>query len=151
MTYRPDKRQTFGPPLRERADQAALVAAMLAAPVLLRGFGLVGGIAAAQVGTALALLAMAVVPAAAGYVYVAYTSLQFMTEPGMYSMLMSRVDEGHRSGASAMNFFVAFSCHALAAAVAGQVIAKAGYPPALIAAACLALLAALSFQFLLRD
>jgi glycerol uptake facilitator-like aquaporin len=82
---------------------------------------------------------MAVAPAAAGYVYVAYTSLQFMTEPGMYSMLMSRVDEGHRSGASAMNFFVAFSCHALAAAVAGQVIAKGGYSPALIAAACLAL------------
>jgi predicted MFS family arabinose efflux permease len=74
-----------------------------------------------------------------------------MSEPGIYTSLMNRVLPGERGGASALNFFVMFAGQALAAALAGTVVARYGYPPMLAMAAALAVTAACLFWRLPRE
>jgi MFS family permease len=134
------------------ASQLAQVVAVLLAPLVFRRFGLVAGIALTQAATGLALAGLgAAAPAVAGWLYALYASFQYMSEPGAYSLLMSRVSEEERNGASALNFVVLFGSQAIAAAVAGAAITKVGYAPVLFTAATIALLAALAFRCLLRE
>ena len=127
--------------------QAIEVAAMMAAPLVLRRLGLTHGVAVMQLATALslALLAPAPVPLAAAALYAAFASFQYMSEPGIYTSLMSRVLPEQRSGASAMNFLVMFAAQAVAATAAGTIVARYGYPPMLAAAAVIAAAAAVLF------
>jgi predicted MFS family arabinose efflux permease len=70
----------------------------------------------------------------------------------MYSLLMNRVSPAERGGSSALNFLVISLGQAVAAAMAGNAFVRFGYPPVLAALAGVALLAALSFWWLLgRD
>jgi predicted MFS family arabinose efflux permease len=94
----------------------------------------------------LALLGPAPTAVVAIALYAAYSSFQYMTEPGVYSSLMNRVPPGQRSGASALNFLVVFGSQALAASVAGAVVAQYGYRPMLAGAAGLAVVAAWLFS-----
>jgi len=128
--------------------QIAQAAAMFAAPLVLRRFGLARGVASMQLATALALalLAPAHVAFFASAFYAAYLSFQYMSEPGIYASLMNRVSPGERSGASALNFLVFFSGQAIAASVAGAVVTRYGYPPMLAGAAALATVAAWLFS-----
>lgn len=133
------------------AAQAAQVAAVLLAPALLRRLGTAGGIAAMQLATAVSLALLAAAPLqAAGVLYSAYTAFQYMSEPGFFTLLMDRVSEGERSGASSLNFFVVFGVQALAAAVAGVAVTRFGYAPVLGGAATLAALAALLFRMMME-
>ncbi|MBZ5593835.1 MAG: MFS transporter [Acidobacteriia bacterium] len=134
-------------------SQAASAAAILAAPFVLRRLGLIRGVAATQFATAaiLALLAPAPTALVAVALYAAYSSFQYMTEPGVYSSLMNRVPPSQHSGASALNFLVVFGSQALAASAAGVVVAHYGYPPMLAGAAGLAALAAWLFSRLKYD
>lgn len=127
--------------------QIAQAAAMLAAPLVLRRLGLNRGVAVMQLATALALalLAPANVAVVGAALYAAYLSFQYMSEPGIYASLMNRVLPGQRSGASALNFLVLFGGQALAATVAGAVVARYGYAPMLTGAAIVAAVAALLF------
>ncbi len=127
--------------------QAIEVAAMLAAPLLLRRLGLTRGVALTQLGAAVALglLAPAPVALAAAALYSAFASFQYMSEPGIYTSLMSRVLPEQRSGASALNFLVTFAAQAIAATAAGAIVARYGYPPMLAAASAIATVAALLF------
>jgi len=131
--------------------QVAQVGAILLAPLAFRKFGLTRGISGMQLATALALIALAIaggpVWAAAGYA--AYMMFQYMSEPGMFTMLMEGVPEGERNSASALNFLVAFSGQAIAAAAAGRLITNFGYPPVMIGAAIVCAGAAFLFRFLL--
>ncbi|MBI2684888.1 MAG: MFS transporter [Acidobacteria bacterium] len=130
----------------------AQVVAMLLAPLALRRFELVPGIALMQAGTAICLATLGVAPAVMlGGVYCAFTAFQYMSEPGIFSLLMKGVPEEGRTSASAWNFVVMFATHAIAAALAGQVIARMGYQPMLLAAAVLTALAAFLFFSLLRE
>ena len=133
--------------------QAAQVVAILAAPVVLRRLGLTRGVAAMQLATALmlALLAPASVALAAGALYAAYLSFQYMSEPGIYSALMNQVPPSQHSGASALNFLIVFGSQAVAASAAGAVVTRYGYPPMLAAAAALAVVAAWMFSRLEYD
>lgn len=132
--------------------QLAQVGAVLLAPLVLRRFGLAGGIALMQAATAGALAALGFAPAAlAGWLYAAYTSFQYMSEPGLFTLLMTRVAPEERNAASSMNLMVLFGSQALAASVAGSAITATGYPPVLFSAAALALVAAILFRYLLRD
>ena len=70
---------------------------------------------------------------------------QFMSEPGLYSLLMSGVTKEEQSGASSLNFLVMCSVQTVAVTLAGSAYARFGYPPVLGAAACVALVAALLF------
>jgi MFS family permease len=133
-------------------SQAAQVAAVLMAPLWLRKAGLVRGVAATQLVTALCLALLAGSPAvlAAVILYAGYTSFQYMTEPGTFALLMNRVAPAERSGASALNFLVLFLTQALSASIAGVVVARFGYAPMLAGASIAAAAASLLFWRLLR-
>jgi MFS family permease len=131
--------------------QFAQVLAILGAPLMYRRFGLVVGIVYMQLATALALAGLAVIPAAsaAAVVYVGLMSFQWMSEPGMYSLLMDQILPSERSGASALNFLVVSLANAAAAAASGESFARFGYPPVLGVIAVLAVASALLFKLLL--
>jgi predicted MFS family arabinose efflux permease len=132
-------------------SQAFQAAALLLAPLLLRRFGLLNGIGLMMLATACGLGLLATQPAglAAGTAYIAYMGFQWMSEPGLNTLLMNRIGEQQRSGASALNYVVAFGCQALAAWAGGAVFSRFGYGPGLATAAGLALLAGLLFRVLL--
>ena len=101
-----------------------------------------------QLVTALALGSIAAGPPAflAASFYVAYMSFQYMSDPGTNTLLMNQVEPARRSGGAALSFLVAFLAQALAATVAGAVVARYGYQPMLAGAAGLALVAAWLFS-----
>jgi MFS family permease len=131
--------------------QVAQVAAILLAPLVLQRFGLTRGIAGMQLATALAVLglAAAIGPIGAAVAFTAFMTFQYMSEPGTFTLLMEGVPAGERSNASALNFLVAFGGQAIAAAVAGAMLARFGYPPVFTAAALICGAAALLFRILL--
>jgi predicted MFS family arabinose efflux permease len=132
-------------------SQLAQGATVLLAPLVFRRAGLVPGIVWMMAAAALGLAGLAAQPsgAAAPLAYVAYMSFQWMSEPGLNTLLMNQVDERERGGASALNNLVAFSAQAVAAFGAGALLARFGYGAVLTGAAALAGLAAGLFRMLL--
>jgi predicted MFS family arabinose efflux permease len=132
-------------------SQAAQVGAILLAPMVLRRFGVTRAIARMEFATALALLGLAVItgPASAAFVYCAFMAAQYMSEPGMFTLLMDGVKITERNSASALNFLVSFGGQAVAAALAGIALERFGYPPVLTAAAIICGMAAFLFRVLL--
>lgn len=119
------------------AAQLTQVVAILVAPFMFRQFGLITGIAYSQVACGLCLCWLALsgngwLSAAA---YAAYTAFHWMSEPGMYTLLMTKVHEGDRAGASAVNLLVISGARALAAALGGVAFTKFGYPVIMIVTA----------------
>ncbi len=135
------------------ASQFSQVVAILAAPLIFRRFGLVAGIMYMQIATAVTLGCLSVAPGAvtAALVYVGFMAFQWMSEPGMYSLLMSEVAPSERSGASAMNFLVISVAQAIAAFASGNAFARFGYPAVIGVTAGVALLAAVVFRLLLGN
>jgi predicted MFS family arabinose efflux permease len=134
-------------------SHAGQVATILLSPLLLRKLGLVRGVVCMQLITALALGSISAGPPAflAAAFYVAYMSFQYMGDPGTNTLLMNQVEPGLRSGAAALSFLVAFLAQALAASAAGAVVARYGYPPMLLGATLLAVVAAWLFSRLKYD
>ena len=134
-------------------SQAVQLVALLSAPAILRRFGTVNGIACMQAGMAASLALLALEPSTvmASASYAAYMSFQCMSEPGTFTLLMTRVEERERAGVSAMNFFVMSAAQAASAAVAGVAVTRWGYAPVLGCAAATAGLAALLFRGLLLE
>jgi len=131
-------------------SQLAQVLALMLAPFILRKLGLVSGTAAMLMATALALGGLAAGPAgwAAAAVFMTYTSCQWMSEPGVNTLLMDRVPEPERTGASALMMLVAFGAQLVASLAGGAAIAKYGYSAMLACAAGLAAVAAVAFRAL---
>ena len=127
--------------------------AVLGAPLLFRRTGLVRGVVLTQIATAAALASLAFIRGASGavWLYAAYMAIQYMNEPGIYSLLMDQIPPGERSNASASTFFVTSACQALASAVMGAAIVRFGYPPVLLGIALLALAATAMFGRLSRS
>jgi len=108
--------------------QLMQVVTVLLAPLLIARTGLLGGVVWMMMAAALGLAGLAVEPgAAAALAYTAYMAFQWMSEPGMNTLLMNHVDERERGGASALMYLVAFSAQALAAFGAGALLPHAGY------------------------
>jgi predicted MFS family arabinose efflux permease len=130
------------------AGQLAQVAAILAAPLAFRLLGRVRAIAALQAAAAagLALMALADPLWAPCAAYLLYMSFQWMTEPGLHSLVMSRVEDGERAGASSLMYLTIFAAHAVAAAVAGAAIPVWNYSRVLLAAGGVAVVAAAVFR-----
>jgi len=133
--------------------QLSQVVAILLAPIIYKKFGLVTGIMYTQLATAVALGGLAVAPiaSAAAIIYTGYMAVQWMSEPGMYSLLMSEVTAEERSGASALNFFVISLGSALAAALAGEGFARFGYPVVIATIAGVSVIAGFMFRLLLGE
>ncbi len=134
------------------ASQLVQVGAILLAPAALRWLGEVPGVAAMQLAAAAALACLALAPAGGGavWIYPVYMAFQYMSSPAVFSMLMGRVAEHERNGASAMNFVVSSLGGMLAAFVGGWAIGRYGYPATMGVAAALAALAAFLFRVLLH-
>ncbi|HEV3332314.1 MAG TPA: MFS transporter [Bryobacteraceae bacterium] len=109
--------------------QLTQVITVLLAPLLIARTGLVGGIVWMMMATALGMAGLAVQPpgAAAAFAYTTYVAFQWMSEPGMNTLLMNHVDERERGGASALMYLVAFSAQAVAAFGAGALLPHVGY------------------------
>ncbi len=122
--------------------------AMLAAPVAIRHLGLARGISIMQLGTALSLGGLALCSGwtQASFAYGGYMVFQYMSEPGLFALLMNSVPVAQRAGISALNMIVIFAAQAAAAGVAGWLITRFGYPPVLLAASVICGAAALLFR-----
>jgi MFS family permease len=131
-------------------SQLAQVVALMLAPLVLRKMGLVSGTAAMMMATALALGGLAAGPAGwvAAAVFMTFTSCQWMSDPGVNTLLMDRVREQERTGASALTMLVAFAAQLVASLAGGAAIARFGYSAMLACAAGLAAVAALAFRAL---
>jgi MFS family permease len=150
--------QHFHMPLQEIGSlfsyaQLSQVLAIMASPILFRKVGVVDGIVYVQIAAAIALgaLAMCTRASTAAVVYVGYTALQWMTEPGMMLLLMNRVAPEERTGASALSFLVMNIAGAVATAVAGASFSKFGYPFVLMVVSIVGLVAALIFRIVLAE
>ncbi|AXC11255.1 permease [Acidisarcina polymorpha] len=123
----------------------------LLTPFVFRKLGLVKGIIATQIATALALasLSIAVDARVAVALYLGFSAAQWMSSPGLYNLLMNRTPDSGRSNAAAMTLF----CNALAASAAtagaGILFTRFGYPRVLQAIAALALVVAAMFWILI--
>ena len=129
-------------------SQLCQVAAVLCAPIVFRRLGVPNGVFTMQLATALCfmLLALTMQPLAASMMYVAVTGLQYMGEPGIYSMMMNVVPAEARGTASASIAMVVGASQLIAAAVAGWTFTNLGYPRALGIIAVIALIAGLLFR-----
>jgi predicted MFS family arabinose efflux permease len=132
-------------------SQIGQVSTVLMAPFVFRRAGLVAGITWMMLATAVGLGGLAAQPpaAAAALAFTAYMSFQWMSEPGLNSLLMGHVAEPERSGAAALTYLVAFSAQAFAAFAGGALIERLGYGAVLGGAAALAVGAGTLFHVLL--
>lgn len=133
--------------------QLVQVLAILAAPLVFRSCGMINGIVYTQLACAASLGWLAAshggwLSAAA---YAGYAGFHWMSEPGMYALLMSRVQESQRAGASAINVFVISVARAAAAAGAGVAFARFGYPLVMAVVVVVIFASACLFRFLLGD
>jgi MFS family permease len=126
--------------------------AVLLAPLVFRKYGLASGISWMMLAAAVGLggLAAQAPGLASALLYGAYMSFQWMSEPGLNTLLLGRVAEPERSGAAAMGYVVAFGAQALAAFAGGTLVARFGYGVVLAFAAALAAFAAGLFRVLVR-
>jgi predicted MFS family arabinose efflux permease len=84
----------------------------------------------------------------ASFAYGTYMASQYMSEPGLFALLMNSVPAPDRAGISAFNMMVVFGAQAASAAAAGVLITRFGYPPVLIGASLICATAALMFRAL---
>jgi predicted MFS family arabinose efflux permease len=133
--------------------QFAQVIAILLSPLILRRLGLVWGVASMELaaGLSLALLATGPPAMAAALGFAGYMAFQWMDEPAMESLLMSRVQPYERSGAAAMMYMTIFAAGAITAPLAGKGITRFGYSTVMGMAAFLLLLGGMLFGVLLRN
>jgi MFS family permease len=129
-------------------SQLTQVLAVLAAPLVLRRFGMPLGVMAMQMATGIALALLATGPPVAGaaVLFACYMAFQYMSEPGMFTFLMDHAQERERGGASALFMLILFGGQAIAAKVSGEAIVRFGYPAVMITAALLAIVAGLCFR-----
>jgi sugar phosphate permease len=125
----------------------------LLVPLLLRWLGMIEGIVATQLAAAIALAAMACahhLPLAVG-LYLAFSACQWMSSPGLYSLLMNETPESERSTAAACTMFANSLVGSVATAAAGALFAQFGYRGVLLALAFAAAAVALLCRLLLTQ
>jgi len=129
-------------------SQITQVLAVLAAPLVLRRFGMPLGVMAMQMaaGVALALLAAQPPLAGAAVLFAGYMAFQYMSEPGMFSFLMDHASAGERGGAASMYMLILFAGQAISSRVSGLALVHFGYPAVMTTAALLAIVAGLCFR-----
>lgn len=123
----------------------------LLSPIVFRRMGLLKGIVATQVVTAVALGLLAetkdgwlVAP-----LFIAFTAIQWMNTPGLENLLMSGVPDEDRSTASSMMMFCNAVVAAGATSGAGILFGQFGYPRVMLGISVLAVTAAILFGALI--
>jgi predicted MFS family arabinose efflux permease len=124
----------------------------LCAPLLFRKLGLMNGIMATQLAAALVLAVLAGTRHAglAVALYMTFSAAQWVSAPGLYSMLMNETPDGERSSAASMTMFSNSLAGSASTAAAGVLFAWFGYPPVMLGIAALALAVSLLFRLFVR-
>jgi MFS family permease len=122
----------------------------LLTPLVFRLLGLVNGIVATQVATAVALASLAGARDGkmAVVLYLFFSAAQWMSSPGLYNLLMTETPDKERSTTAAMTMFCNALASSAATAAAGILFTRFGYTPVLLGIATLALTVAMSFRLL---
>jgi MFS family permease len=132
------------------ASQLVQLCMGLLSPVVFRRLGLVNGIVATQVATAAALAWLGGTHnrSLAIGLFLSFSAMQWMSAPGLYNLLMSKVAEEERSSAAANTLFCNAVFQSCATAGAGILFVQFGYSRVLVGIAVLALAAALLFGWM---
>jgi MFS family permease len=111
------------------ASELVQFCAVLLVPFLYQRIGAPAGIVIAQLATGAAALVLAHAHSAQFAVgwYLVMAGAQFTAGPGFYGMLMSKMPESDRSGASAMQNIAGALSQAGASALTGVLIVRSGY------------------------
>jgi predicted MFS family arabinose efflux permease len=106
----------------------------LLVPMLVRRLGMMNAIVATQLGTAvfLALMAGTQKAGVAIALYLAFSATQWMSSPGLYTLLMNETAEDQRSSASALVMFCNNLASSATTAGAGILLTRFGYTPVLL-------------------
>lgn len=120
-------------------------------PLIFRFLGMIRGIVATQLATALSLALLAVVhsESIAIALYLAFSAAQWMSAPGLYNLLMDETPDEERSNASAMTMFSNSLAGSWATAGAGILFTRFGYSPVLLGLAAFAVAVAMLCRLLL--
>jgi len=123
----------------------------LLTPLLFRVMGMINGITATQMAAAFSIACMAGIhnPQLAVVLYLIFSAMQWMTAPGMYNLLMSRVVDSERTTASSVMMFCNALVGAGATAGTGILFTKFGYPHVMAGIAVVAVIAAIALRFLI--
>lgn len=122
----------------------------LLTPVLFRRLGMVPGIVVTQIATAVSLACLAAThntQMAVG-LYLGFSGLQWMSAPGLYNLLMSKVPDEERSTAASGALFCNAVIASGATAGAGILFVRFGYPHVLMGIAAMAFVVAMLFWLL---
>lgn len=132
------------------AAQVLQLCVVLLTPLVFRWLGLINGIVATQLTTAVALGCLAGTHdrKLAVALYLSFSAAQWMSSPGLYNLLMSRTPDEERSTAAAMTLFCNALFQSSATTGAGILLVQFGYPRVLVGIAALALTVALLFKLL---
>jgi len=122
----------------------------LLTPILFRRLGIVPGIVVTQVATAVTLGCLAVTQNAqmAVGLYLSFSALQWMSAPGLYNLLMSKVPDEERSTAASGALFCNAVVASGATAGAGILFVRFGYPHVLMGIAAMGFVVAILFWLL---
>jgi MFS family permease len=117
-------------------------------PKLFRAVGLINGIVTTQLVTAVALVCLAATHDVqlAVPLYLGFFAMLWMSSPGLYNLMMSKVPDEQHSAAASMTLFCNALVGAGSTAGAGILFARFGYPPVLVGIAGMAVIAALLFK-----
>ena len=131
------------------AQVVQLVTGLLT-PLLFRAMGMINGITATQMAAAFSIACMAGVhnPQLAIVLYLIFSAMQWMTAPGMFNLLMSRVTDSERTTASSIMMFCNALVGAGATAGTGILFTKFGYPHVMLGIAVVAVIATVALRFL---
>lgn len=134
------------------AAQVVQFCVTLMTPMLFRALGLVNGIVATQLLTAVALGCLAGTQNTqfAVVLYLVFYGMQWMSSPGLYNILLSNVAEEEQGTASSITLFCNALVGAGSTACAGILFTKFGYPYVLTGIGILAIVAAMVFRIVVR-
>ncbi len=125
----------------------------LVTPLVVRAMGLLNGILATQIVTALLLALMVIAggPQWCVVFFLGYSAAQWMSGPALYTLLMNEIPEENRASAAAMTMFTNSLVTAGATSVVGILLVRFSYLPVMIGIAAVETALALLFRILMRD
>jgi predicted MFS family arabinose efflux permease len=125
----------------------------LLVPVVLRRLGMLRGIFVTQFAAALTLGGLATVhqTGLAIGIYLAFSAAQWMSSPGLYSLLMNETPDAQRTTAASATMFANSLVSSVATAGVGILFTQFGYPRILLSIAACAVLIALMSRLLLSE
>jgi MFS family permease len=135
------------------ASQLAQLIGGLLVPLVARSLGLMRSIVISQLATGilLALTAFSSGPAWCIVSFLGYSAAQWIASPAMYTVLMNKVAETDRSGASALAMFSNFLLAAAATSATGILLSRFGYLAVMLALAALECILAIAFRWLIPE